>query len=52
MKPVMMSILFLIAKLTKFVSTITWNGGPSWLLYLRNIAEEVRGLKTQGVRRV
>uniref|UniRef100_A0A2M4D6U6 Putative secreted protein n=1 Tax=Anopheles darlingi TaxID=43151 RepID=A0A2M4D6U6_ANODA len=35
----MMSSLFLILKLTKFVSTSMWYGGPSCVLYWKNIAE-------------
>ena len=33
-----MSILFLIEKLIKLVSTRTWNGGPSCVLYWKNNA--------------
>merc|ERR1719410_3378616 len=33
-----MSILFLMEKLMKLVSTRTWKGGPSWVLYWKKRA--------------
>ena len=36
--------LFLIEKLMKLVSTRTWYGGPSWVLYLKNNAAGVFSL--------
>lgn len=45
MRPCIISIRYFTAKFTKFVSIITWNGGPSWSLYCKNIAEETVGLK-------
>lgn len=41
----MISSLFLIEKLMKFVSTIIWYGGPNWVLYLKNMAEDAWGLQ-------
>lgn len=46
--PCIISILYLIEKLTKFVSIIIWNGGPSWVLYFKNIAVDTWGLKITG----
>ena len=45
-----MPTLFLMEKLMKLVSTNTWYGGPSWLLYLKKRAVEVFSLRnhTQG----
>ena len=40
------STLFFMEKLMKFVSTITWYGGPRFVLYLKNKAEEVFSLQT------
>ncbi len=37
--------LFWMEKLMKFVSTSTWYGGPSAVLYLKKSAEEVLGLQ-------
>merc|ERR1719327_429404 len=36
-----MSILFLMEKLMKLVSTRTWKGGPSWVLYWKKRALEL-----------
>ncbi len=47
MKPCIMSTLFFIEKLIKFVSRRMWNGGPNWVLYWRNIAEDKRGLQAK-----
>jgi hypothetical protein len=40
-----MSSLFWIAKLMKFVSMMMRNGGPSSVLYLKNSALDVCGLR-------
>ena len=37
----MMSILFLMEKLMKLVSTRMWKGGPSWVLYWKKSALEL-----------
>ena len=36
-----MSILFLMEKLMKLVSTKMWKGGPSWVLYWKKRALEL-----------
>jgi hypothetical protein len=39
--------LFLMEKLMKFVSTSTWYGGPSCVLYLKNMADDTFSLQIQ-----